>query len=51
MFSTPLAAGMPQVDEEHRASLERDVVENWQEFVKDGALMLRVRTVVAVARK
>lgn len=49
--STPLAGAVAQVDEECRASLERDVVAKWQEFVKDRALMLQVRIVVATARK
>jgi hypothetical protein len=40
-----------QMDDERRASLERDVVGKWQEFVKDRALMLQVRIVVATARK
>ena len=42
---------MAQVDEERRASLERDIVAKWQEFVEDGALMLQVRIVVATAWK
>ena len=51
VHSTPLAAAVAQVDEKRRASLERDVVEKWQEFVKDRALMLQVRIVVGIARK
>lgn len=42
---------MAQVDDECRASLERDVVAKWQEFVEDRALMLEVRIVVATAGK
>ena len=42
---------MAQVDDERRASLERDIVARWQEFVKDGALVLQVRIVIATARK
>lgn len=51
VHSTPLGGTVAQVDDEHRGSLERDVVANWQEFVKDRALMLQVRVVVATARK
>ena len=51
VHSTPLAGAVAQVDDEHRGSLERDVVAKWQEFVKDRALMLQVRIVVATARK
>lgn len=49
--STPLAGGVAQVDDERRGSLERDVVAKWQEFVKDRALVLQVRIVVATAWK
>jgi len=49
--STPLAGAVAQVGDEHRASLERDVVAKWQEYVKNGALELEVRVVVAMARK
>ncbi len=51
VHSTPLAGAVAQMDDERRASLERDVVAKWQEFVKDRALMLQVRIVVATARK
>jgi hypothetical protein len=51
VHSTLLAGAMAQVDDERRASLERDVVAKWQEFVKDGALVLQVRIVIATARK
>jgi hypothetical protein len=49
--STPLAGAVAHVDDERRGSLERDVVAKWQEFVKDRALVLQVRIVVATARK
>jgi hypothetical protein len=39
--STPLAGAVAQVDEERLRSLERDVVAQWQPFVKDGALLAR----------
>jgi ubiquinone/menaquinone biosynthesis C-methylase UbiE len=51
VHSTPLAGIVTEVDEESLGALERDVVEGWQEFVVDRVLMLRVRTVVATARK
>jgi ubiquinone/menaquinone biosynthesis C-methylase UbiE len=51
VHSTPLAGAVAQVDDEHRASLERDIVAKWQEFVKDGGLALQVRVVIATARK
>ncbi|HXV78737.1 MAG TPA: hypothetical protein VEG60_02550 [Candidatus Binatia bacterium] len=49
--STPMAGAVAQVNDERRSSLERDVAARWQEFVKDRALMLQVRMVVATARK
>lgn len=51
VHSTPLAGAVAQVDDERRASLERDVVTKWREFVKDGDLVLQARIVVATARK
>jgi ubiquinone/menaquinone biosynthesis C-methylase UbiE len=51
VHSTPLAGSVAQVDSERRASLEREVVAKWQEFLKDSALALQVRMVVATARK
>lgn len=51
VHSTPLASAVAQVNDERRGSLERDVVAKWQEFVKDRALVLQVRIVVAMARK
>ena len=51
VHSTPLAGALAQVDDERRASLEREVAAKWQEFVKDGALVLQVRIVIATARK
>jgi ubiquinone/menaquinone biosynthesis C-methylase UbiE len=49
--STPLAGAMAQVDDGSRSSLERDIVSKWQEFVRDSALNLQLRTVVVTARK
>ena len=51
VHSTPLAAAVAQVGDDRRGSLERDVVAKWQEFVKDGVLVLQARIVAATARK
>jgi len=51
VHSTPLAGRMADMDDERRELLERDVVEGWQDFVKDGAFVLQVRMVVGTARK
>jgi SAM-dependent methyltransferase len=51
VHSTPLAGAVAQVVEEHSVSFERSVVAKWQEFVKDRALVLQVRIVIATARK
>lgn len=51
IHSTPLADAVAQADEEYRASLERDVVAKWQEFVEDGALMYEQDIILATARK
>ncbi len=51
VHSTPLAGAVAQLDDDRRSSLERDIVANWREFVEDRTLMLRVRLVVATARK
>jgi ubiquinone/menaquinone biosynthesis C-methylase UbiE len=50
VHSTPLAGAVVQVHDERLGSLERDVVAKWQEFVRDRALVLQVRIVVATAR-
>ena len=50
LHSTPLAGAVAQVDDERRALLARDVVARWQEFVKDGAMVLQARIVAATAR-
>jgi len=49
--STPLIGVVAQVNNERRDLLERDIVTKWEEFVQDDALMMRVRMVVATARK
>ncbi|MCC6169275.1 MAG: methyltransferase domain-containing protein [Caldilineaceae bacterium] len=50
VHSTPLAGAVAQVDDGRLGSLERDVVAEWQEFVKERALVLQVRIVVVSAR-
>ena len=49
--STPLGGMVANVDEEALAALERDVVEEWQDFEADGSLTYHQRIVVASARK
>ncbi len=51
VYSTPLAGAVAKVNDERRRSLERDVVANWQEFVKDRVLVLQVPIVMATAKK
>lgn len=51
VHSTPLSDAVAQVDDDRRGLLERDVVARWQKFVKDDALVLQVRILVATARK
>jgi ubiquinone/menaquinone biosynthesis C-methylase UbiE len=51
VHSTPLAGVVGQVSEERRRILERDVVAQWQEFVKNRGLMLQVRILLATAWK
>lgn len=50
VYSTPLAGVVAAVDDERLRSLERDVVDGWQEFAQDRTLTLQVRVVVATAR-
>jgi len=51
VYSTPLAGTVGKVNNELLGTLERDIVAEWQKFVKNRALMLQVRMVVATARK
>ncbi|HKK00594.1 MAG TPA: methyltransferase domain-containing protein [Desulfuromonadales bacterium] len=51
MQSTPLAAVVSNLPDETCASLEREVVGRWQEFVEDDALKLQLRMVMATAQK
>lgn len=49
--NTPFADVNAKADDERRESLERDVVARWQEFVEGRSMMLRLRIVLATARK
>jgi ubiquinone/menaquinone biosynthesis C-methylase UbiE len=49
VHSTPLAGVVGQVSDERRRALERDIVAQWQQFVKHGGLTLEVRILVATA--
>lgn len=51
VYSTPLVGALAKVDDERRRALERDVVAEWQEFVKDHALVFQARIIIATARK
>jgi ubiquinone/menaquinone biosynthesis C-methylase UbiE len=51
VHSTPLAGIVPQQDEDALAALEREVVNEWQDFEEDGSLVYRQRIVVVRARK
>ena len=51
VHSTPLAGPVAKADREQLKSLERDVVARWQEFTDNGSMMLKLRIVVATARK
>ena len=51
VHSTPLTRIAVEVDKDVLAALEREVVEAWQDFEEDGALMYQQRIVVASARK
>lgn len=47
VLSTPLAAAAAALDEDRRASLEREVVKAWEPFTEDGRLILEVGMTVA----
>lgn len=51
VYSTPLARMVANVDEKARTALERDVIEEWQDFEADGSLIYHQRIAVASARK
>jgi SAM-dependent methyltransferase len=49
IHSTPLGNVVSKADEPHRAALEREVREKWQEFVVDGVLTLSMGMTTATA--
>ena len=51
IHSTPLAEAAARAGEVKRAALERDICEQWQEFVVDGFLPLQVGMTTATALK
>jgi hypothetical protein len=51
IHSTPLAEAVAQAGETKRDALERDVCGQWQEFVVDGSMLLRVGMTTATALK
>jgi ubiquinone/menaquinone biosynthesis C-methylase UbiE len=51
VYSTPLAGAVANVDDEDLAALEREVIEEWQDFEQNGNLMYQQRIVIASARK
>ena len=51
VYSTPLAGAVTNIDGEVLAALERDVVEEWQDFEENGNLIYQQRIVIASARK
>jgi ubiquinone/menaquinone biosynthesis C-methylase UbiE len=50
VHSTPLVAAVGEIDDEGRTALERDVVDRWRSFVKDGALSTDINVVLTTAR-
>ncbi len=49
LLSTPLAAGVVQLDDQRRRTLEKEVVNRWADFVTDNRLALEVRVAIATA--
>ena len=49
--STPLASALPKLTDDVAVAFEREVVKNWQEFVRDGALILELRVLQTTARR
>lgn len=39
VFSTPLAAVVPQADEDAHAALEKDIIKRWQSFAMNGSIV------------
>lgn len=51
VHSTPLVAAVARADVERLALFERDVLAKWQQFAKNGAMMVQVHMVTAISRK
>lgn len=51
VFSTPLAGIVSKADDNAKAALESEVVENWREFEEDDGMSLSLRVVTVSARK
>jgi ubiquinone/menaquinone biosynthesis C-methylase UbiE len=51
VHSTPLAAAAAKLDDEHRAALQREVVEAWRPMTSDGCLLVELGITSAAARK
>lgn len=50
VYSTPLGDAVAQASDDRRAAVERDMVEQWQAFVEDGALIYQQDIVWGTAR-
>ena len=50
VHSTPMADALADADEATRAALQHEVVSRWQPFVEDGALIVKVGILTAIAR-
>jgi hypothetical protein len=51
LYSTPVAGAVARIGEAGRDALERDVCEQWQRFVVDGAMVLQVGITTATGLK
>lgn len=51
MHSTPLAAAAAKLDDEHRAALQREVIDAWRPMTSDGCLLVELGVTSAAARK
>ena len=51
IHSTPLAQAAAQASNRTREALEEEICSRWQEFVRDGSMLLEVRMTIAAAAK
>jgi hypothetical protein len=51
VHSTPLGAAAAKLDDEHRAALQREVVEAWRLMTSDGCPVVELGATSAAARK